>query len=71
MDDSMAVTYWQTAWAWVRHQRRNAPANAGIWHLLFHRKARDQALYASVVSGLYRLTDQSATGPAPRARENW
>lgn len=49
-------THWLTAWTWIRLRRRHAPSDADIWHLLFHRKLYEDALYRQVGSGNYRLS---------------
>ncbi|MFX2611799.1 reverse transcriptase domain-containing protein [Enterobacter mori] len=47
---------WEMAWQWLCRCRRNAPPDADIWHLWFHRGRDDAALYQQVTEGRYRLS---------------
>jgi RNA-directed DNA polymerase len=47
---------WEEAWRWLTRQRRHAPANSGVWHLMFWRHRDDEALYQRVLRGAYRLS---------------
>ncbi|MCX9039025.1 reverse transcriptase domain-containing protein [Citrobacter portucalensis] len=52
--------HWNEAWCWIA--RRRAPANADIWHGLFHRQRDDEALYQGVTDGHCRLSPMLLCG---------
>ncbi|MGK4429276.1 transposase, partial [Yersinia enterocolitica] len=50
------ISAWLDAYQWLCHCRRNAPANADVWHLRFHWAAQGMHLLEQVCSGHYRLS---------------
>lgn len=47
---------WQESWLWLCRRRKHAPVHADIWDLWFHWPNENEALYARVVAGQYRLS---------------
>lgn len=63
---------WQEAYRWLCRQRRNAPANADVWHLRFHWQREGTALRQCVEQGRYRLSPmQAITNGAGEALAMW
>ncbi|MFV8809231.1 reverse transcriptase domain-containing protein [Yersinia enterocolitica] len=50
------ISAWLDAYQWLYHCRRNAPANADVWHLRFHWAAQGMRLLEQVCSGQYKLS---------------
>jgi hypothetical protein len=63
---------WLAAYRWLCRQRRNAPANADVWHLRFHWQRDGTALRQCVEQGRYRLSPmQAITNSAGEALAMW
>lgn len=50
------------AMAWLRHQRRNAPVHADVWHLRHHWERIAPVLQQQLQSGTYQLTPMQVVG---------
>lgn len=50
------------AMAWLRHQRRNAPVHADVWHLRHHWERISPVLQQQLQSGTYQLTPMQVVG---------
>lgn len=53
---SLTEEYREQARAWLWRTRRNAPANADIWHLRFHWEQEGERIWNEVNAGMYRLS---------------
>ena len=62
---------WQQAYQWVCRQRRQAPANADIWHLRHHWPIEGGRLLAEVMAGCYRLLPMQVVGRGNQAQAQW
>lgn len=59
------------AWRWVCDARKDAPAQADVWHLRHHWEEQQQPLLATLLAGEYRLSPMLIVGRADEQKAMW
>ncbi|MGQ6506115.1 reverse transcriptase domain-containing protein [Serratia marcescens] len=66
-----ASAHLAAAWRWVCDARKDAPAQADVWHLRHHWEDRQQSLLATLLAGEYRLSPMLIVGRADEQKAMW
>lgn len=62
---------WHDAYSWLCQRRKNAPANADVWHLRWKWPQESEVLYSLVVNGHYRLSPMLILAHGKQASATW